>query len=560
MSVAEGGTSPWEALCQQILALTQAVNRIQESQFQMEGRMEALARTQTGGQPAPAPGPVLQPNPTVGAQASWPPEPRVPILERFSGDRWKFCTFQSACLLCLSLTREESLRRRQWNLCFYCGTLGHYIRECPVRPGKPPAPSPTGSPLMGFNLLTLFFLSICRAYDCPIELLPGTKVPYGQIFPYLDDSLKKVFIHPSSSPVGAGIFFVEKKDHSLRPCIDYRKLNKITVKNRYPLPLVPELLQRLRSAKMAYGNQTLYVEVLIVGFENLTDYRIPLFLLLLIIYTFTCVENLLIIFLVCVSPRLHCPMYILIGNLLLCEFVYTTDLVPLILHHMLSERAVISHLGCSVQLSVSGAVTIIETLMLTLMSCDRYLAICKPLRYSSLIHNRLCLYLVTLFWFISFIFVGFLFYFVINLEFCGPLAIDHFFCDFNPYVSLACSDIMPVVLFGLVVSITLTILPFLFIVLSYVFIIFTILRIKTSAGRRKAFSTCSSHLLVVTLYYTALFCLYVIPRSSHYLNIYKGLSFTYFSVTPMINPIIYTLKNQEVHKALQAAMSKMKTV
>ncbi|XP_018427447.1 PREDICTED: olfactory receptor 497-like [Nanorana parkeri] len=307
-------------------------------------------------------------------------------------------------------------------------------------------------------------------------------------------------------------------------------------------------------------NLTLKDEVLIVGFENLSDYRIPLFLLLLIIYTFTCIENILIIFLVRISSRLHCPMYILIGNLLFCEFLYTTDLVPLILQHMLLGRGVISRLGCSIQLSVSGCITMVETLLLTLMSYDRYLAICKPLRYSALIHNRLCLYFVNGFWFISFISAAVIFYFVINIKFCGPLTIDHFFCDFTPYISFACSDILPLVLFSLVISILATILPFFLIVLSYIFIIITILRIQTSEGRQKAFATCSSHLLVVTLYYGALFCLYGMPRSSQFLNVYKGLSFTYFSVTPMVNPIIYTLRNQEIHKALQAAISKMKAV
>ncbi|XP_018427444.1 PREDICTED: olfactory receptor 6N1-like [Nanorana parkeri] len=307
-------------------------------------------------------------------------------------------------------------------------------------------------------------------------------------------------------------------------------------------------------------NLTLKDEILIEGFENLSDYRIPLFLLLLIIYTLTCIENILIIFLVCISPRLHCPMYILIGNLLFCEFLYTTDLVPLILQHMLLGRGVISRLGCSIQLSVSGCVTIVETLLLTLMSYDRYLAICKPLRYSVLIHNRLCFYVVTGFWVITLAFITVVFYFVINLQFCGPLTIDHFYCDFTPYVSLACSDIVPIVLLGLVISIALTILPFFLIVLSYLFIIFTILRIQTSEGRQKTFSTCSSHLLVVTIYFIALFCLYVIPRSSRYLDFYKGLSFTYFSVTPMVNPIIYTLRNQEIHKALEAAITKMKTI
>ncbi|XP_018427446.1 PREDICTED: olfactory receptor 11A1-like [Nanorana parkeri] len=307
-------------------------------------------------------------------------------------------------------------------------------------------------------------------------------------------------------------------------------------------------------------NQTFYDEILIVGFENLADFRIPLFFLLLIIYTFTCIENILIIALVCISPRLHCPMYILIGNLLFCEFLYTTDLVPLILQHMLSGTGSISQLGCSLQFCVSGPVTMVETMLLTLMSYDRYLAICKPLRYSVLIHNRLCFYFVNGFWFISFLFHVGIFYLAINLKFCGPPTIDHFFCDFVPFISLACSDTTPIRTLSLVISITLTILPFFLIVSSYIFIIVSILKIQTSEGRQKAFSTCSSHLLVVTIYYTALICLFVVPRSSHFLNVYKGLSFAYFSVTPMVNPIIYTLRNQEIHKALQVGMTKMKAV
>ncbi|XP_040215132.1 olfactory receptor 493-like [Rana temporaria] len=305
-------------------------------------------------------------------------------------------------------------------------------------------------------------------------------------------------------------------------------------------------------------NQTNFVEILILGFENLREYKIPLFLFLLIIYTCTCIENLLIIFLVNKSPHLHSPMYFLISNLLFCELVYTTNLVPLMLHDLLLGRGVISYLGCVIQLNVLGGVSNVKAFLLTFMSYDRYLAIFKPLRYSTLISNRLCLYVIILFWLISFLSVAVVFYLLINLKFCGPVSIDHFYCDYTTLISIACSDISVLMIYVLVISTTLTLGPCLLIILSYVFIIVAILRIKSSSGRQKAFSTCSSHLMAVTLYFGTLFGLYVMPRSSHYLQLYKGLSFVYFAVTPLLNPIIYTLRNRDIHKAMKMTISKVK--
>ncbi|XP_068121454.1 olfactory receptor 11A1-like [Hyperolius riggenbachi] len=305
-------------------------------------------------------------------------------------------------------------------------------------------------------------------------------------------------------------------------------------------------------------NQTLYTEILILGFEDLGEYKIPLFLLLLLLYTLASIENLLIIFLVSKSPTLHSPMYILISNLLFCEFACTTDLVPLMLHHILAERAIIYHLGCSVQLSLSGCVSMVDVLLLMLMSYDRYLAVCQPLRYSVLMHNRLCLCLISILWLIPLIVSTVIFYFVIHLEFCCPLSIDHFYCDFTPLVSFACSNIMPLVSFALWVSAILTVVPFGLIVVSYSVIIVEILRIRSSTGRQKAFSTCSSHLLVVSIYFGFLIVLYVVPRSSHYLYVYKTMSFMSIAVTPIINPIIYTLRNKDIKKALQTMISSVR--
>ncbi|XP_068121435.1 olfactory receptor 10C1-like [Hyperolius riggenbachi] len=316
--------------------------------------------------------------------------------------------------------------------------------------------------------------------------------------------------------------------------------------------------ERVIQTMILQKNQTSDAEILILGFEGLGNYRIPLFLLLLLLYTSASAENLLIIFLVSRSPHLHSPMYILISNLLFCEIVYTTDLVPLMLHHILAERAFIYHLGCSVQLTISGCVSIVDALLLTLMSYDRYLAVCQPLRYSALMHNRLCVCLVTVLWAITIMLNIVIFYFVIHLEFCCPLSIDHFYCDFTPLVSLACSDITPLISFALWVSAILTVVPFGLIVVSYTAIIVEILRIRSSTGRQKAFSTCSSHLLVVSIYFGIIIVLYVVPRSSQYLYVYKAMSFMSFAVTPMINPIIYTLRNQDIKKALQTTISEMK--
>ncbi|KAM5194568.1 olfactory receptor 5P68-like [Mantella aurantiaca] len=305
-------------------------------------------------------------------------------------------------------------------------------------------------------------------------------------------------------------------------------------------------------------NQTLMVEILIVGFENLMDYKIPLFLFLLIVYTFTCFENLLIIFLVNKSPHLHSPMYFLISNLLFCHFIYTTNLVPLMLHDLLLGRGIISYLGCVIQINILGGSSEVEAFLYVMMSYDRYLAICHPLRYSALMHIRLCLYSVIVFWFISSVFVVLVCYFLINMEFCDSVRIDHFHCDFTTLLDFACSDIRPLTLLTLVISLVLSPAPVVAAAISYTFIIIAILKIKSSTGRKKAFSTCSSHLLVSNIYFVIIFIIYVVPRSNKDFQVYKWMSFMYFAVIPLINPIIYILKNQDFHKALQTTISEMK--
>ncbi|XP_068121397.1 olfactory receptor 6N1-like [Hyperolius riggenbachi] len=303
-------------------------------------------------------------------------------------------------------------------------------------------------------------------------------------------------------------------------------------------------------------NETIAAEVLILGFESLTNYKVPLFLFLLMIYTLTCLENILIIFLVFKNHHLHTPMYFLISNLLFCEMTFSTAMVPSMLHFVLPGKGVIYYLDCVVQICIMGVVTMVEIFLLTLMSYDRYLAICQPLRYPALMHNTLCLHFIIGFWLISLVINVIMFYLLISLEFCSSLRTDYFFCDFTALLSTACivSDVKPLIRLGLVTSILFN-LPFGLIVLSYSLIIFAILRMSSASGQQKAFSTCSSHLLVVSIYF-------IVPFSSNVVfytgDSYKWSSIVYYLVPPVVNPIIYTLRNQEVHKALQITLNDVK--
>ncbi|XP_040191900.1 olfactory receptor 6F1-like [Rana temporaria] len=307
-------------------------------------------------------------------------------------------------------------------------------------------------------------------------------------------------------------------------------------------------------------NETIVVDVLVVGFDGFNEYRIPLFLLVLIIYIITCIENVLIISVIWKSPHLHTPMYFLISNLFLCEFVGTTGIEPSVLQNILWGRSVVPYVDCVIQINVVIAVLVFETFLLTLMSYDRYLAICHPLRYAALMHNRLCLYLMIGFWLFSAAVVAVLFYFFMCLKYCAPIIIYYFFCEYTAFSTLVCvlSDTRPISIYGWVISYLVN-LPFGFIVLSYILIIISILRIKSSAGRRKAFSTCSSHLLVVSLYFGIPFATYILSFTSTLSDsVYNGLTFIYFLVLPMLNPIIYTLRNQDIHKALKTSVNDMK--
>ncbi|XP_008175428.3 olfactory receptor 10A4-like [Chrysemys picta bellii] len=303
-------------------------------------------------------------------------------------------------------------------------------------------------------------------------------------------------------------------------------------------------------------NQTISDVFILVGFSYLTRLQILLFLVFLITYLVTLVGNLLIILLIKLNPSLHTPMYFFLLNLSFLEICYTTSVVPQLLAHLLVEQKTISIAGCAAQMYVFTILGLTECCLLAAMAYDRYIAICKPLHYRTIMSFRACAQLAAASWTIGISVEVAQTTWIFSLPFCGSNRIHHFFCDIPPVLKMACTDTSKNEIVVLAVSVLFIMSPFLLIILSYIYIISTILKLPSAEGRRKAFSTCSSHLMVVTLFYgTALFT-YLRPKSISTPESDQMISLMYTVVTPMLNPIIYTLRNKEVKGAFRKTIEK----
>ncbi|XP_039353542.1 olfactory receptor 11A1-like [Mauremys reevesii] len=309
--------------------------------------------------------------------------------------------------------------------------------------------------------------------------------------------------------------------------------------------------QNLYSAHGERKNQTYVTEFNLLGFGNLSELQILLFPLFLMIYIVTVAGNILIVVLVVADHHLHTPMYFFLGNLSCLETCYSSTILPRMLASLLTGDRTISVSGCITQFYFFGVLVASECYLLSMMSYDRYLAICKPLHYTVLMNGRLCLQLAAVSWMGGFIATTIVTCLMSQLHFCGPNEIDHFLCDFTPVIKLSCSDTSLITLVTFILSSADTLPPFILTLTSYVFIIFTILRIPSTTGRRKAFSTCSSHLIVVTIFYGTLMIVYVLPDTETLRELNKMFSLFYTVLTPMVNPLVYSLRNKEVQCALR---------
>nr|DBA29701.1 TPA: hypothetical protein GDO54_005763 [Pyxicephalus adspersus] len=297
-------------------------------------------------------------------------------------------------------------------------------------------------------------------------------------------------------------------------------------------------------------NQTQITEILLLGFQGLNSWRGIFFILLFTVYTVTICGNLLIMLLVASCKSLHFPMYMFLAQLSISDVLMTTNIVPNTLVCILRNGTIMSLSGCITQLYFFGASGASECFILTVMAYDRYLAICNPLRYPSIMNLTLLRKLSIFSWVLGFSFPLVSALNIHSLNFCGLHIIDHFFCDLAPILQLSCSETLRVTLEVVSLSILVMVLPMVLTGTSYGCIVKAIVRMSSSMDRQKAFSTCSSHLMVVCIFYGTLIIIYMIPTEGLSLAISKSISLLYTVVTPMVNPIIYSLRNKEVRNSL----------
>ncbi|XP_028558771.2 olfactory receptor 10A4-like [Podarcis muralis] len=292
-------------------------------------------------------------------------------------------------------------------------------------------------------------------------------------------------------------------------------------------------------------------------FEPLTDVhsiKIILFLLVLTLYLMILMGNTFIIVATLTNSALHSPMYFFLRNLSFLEIGYTSTIIPKWLSNLLSKDMSISFIGCATQMYFFGSLGIAECCLLAAMAYDRYVAICHPLHYTVIMNKTICLKISVTCWLIGVLVVLVPVTFIFTLPFCGPNRINHFFCDLPPLLSLACSDTFKNEIIMFTVTVVFIMLPFMLILISYTHILLIIMKMSSATSRSKAFSTCSSHITMVTLFYGAGVLAYLRPKSDYSMETGRVLSFFYTVVCPMMNPLIYSLRNKEVKDYLKRLM------
>nr|XP_008114678.1 PREDICTED: olfactory receptor 1020-like [Anolis carolinensis] len=301
-------------------------------------------------------------------------------------------------------------------------------------------------------------------------------------------------------------------------------------------------------------NETTVTEFILLGLSSQPAVQFSLFGLFLVIYFVTLIGNIFILLVISLDKRLHNPMYFFLFNLSVVDIGYTTSTVPKMLLNYLSQEKTISLAGCFTQMYFFISFGGIECLLLGVMAYDRYAAICHPLHYNVLMRPKVCASLAATAWILGLSNSGVHSGLMSHLSFCRDNVIQHFFCDIPPLFQLSCSDTQVNQIVTFVVGGSVIMGPFLVILVSYVYIVVAILMIRTKEGRLKAFSTCASHLTVVNIYYGTIIFTYIRPNSSYSQEQDRILPVFYGILTPMLNPIIYSLRNKDVQKVFKKVM------
>ncbi|NWH29043.1 O10R2 protein, partial [Grus americana] len=303
-------------------------------------------------------------------------------------------------------------------------------------------------------------------------------------------------------------------------------------------------------------NQTKVMGFVLIGFSDFPELRIPLFVFFFLIYLVTLTGNVLLMTLIRLHCHLHIPMYFFLSILSFSETCYTFAIIPKMLVNLITEEKSISFTGCAVQMCFFIGFGGTNCLLLTAMGYDRCVAICKPLHYRVLMNGRVCSQLVAFATVTGFTLSLIDTYFIFTLPFCGEKEINHFFCDMGPVIQAACTENNGIEIVIFIFCIVVVFGSFLLILLSYVLIFNTILKIPSTEGKRKAFSTCASHLTVVVVHFGCASIIYLRPKSTYSLEEDTLISVTYTVVTPLLNPVVYSLRNKDVRLALRKGLGR----
>ncbi|XP_045713532.1 olfactory receptor 13-like [Phyllostomus hastatus] len=304
------------------------------------------------------------------------------------------------------------------------------------------------------------------------------------------------------------------------------------------------------------GNQTSVTEFFLVGFPLSPRMKVLMFGLFSVFYAFTLLGNGVILGLISLDSKLHTPMYFFLSQLATVDIAYACNTVPQMLVNLLSPAQPISFAGCLTQTFLFLIFALTECLLLVVMSYDRYVAICLPLRYSTIMTWRVCVILLVSCWTLGFLLAIVHMVLLLMLPFCGPQKVNHFFCETLAVLKLACADTHLNKVLVLAAGVLVLVGPVSAIVVSYGHILHAILKIQSAEGRQKAFSTCSSHLCVVGLFYGTAMIMYVGPQHGDPQEQKKYLLLFHSLFNPMLNPLIYSLRNREVNAALRRRLKR----
>ncbi|XP_059260896.1 olfactory receptor 6C75 [Mustela nigripes] len=304
-------------------------------------------------------------------------------------------------------------------------------------------------------------------------------------------------------------------------------------------------------------NHTTVTEFILLGLTDDPQWQVVLFIFLLVTYMLSMTGNLIIITLTLTDPHLQIPMYFFLRNFSFLEISFTSVCIPRFLVTIMTRDRTITYNGCVTQLFFFIFLGVTEFYLLAAMSYDRYVAICKPLHYMTIMSSRVCFLLVFSSWLAGFLVIFPPVMLLLKLDFCDSNIINHFICDSSPILQLSCTNTHFLELMAFFLAVVTLMVTLTLVILSYTYIIQTILKIPSTSQRKKAFSTCSSHMIVVSLSYGSCIFMYIKPSAKERVTLNKGVAVLNTSVAPLLNPFIYTLRNQQVKQAFKNMVQRM---